>query len=302
MKINWSGNMTEFEFDLADRVQKIKSINELYNLEDNSFISFSGGKDSTVLSKIVDIALPNNKIPRVFFNTGIEYKAIIDFVKSLAKQDSRFIIYNSGVNIASMLEEKGYPFKSKEFSQKMFTYQNSGNCKTVTDYLGKTGNKAKSFQCPDKLKSCFTEDFPFKVSDKCCKELKKKVSERFSKEFNKPIVLTGMRQAEGGNRKSVQGCTIFDKGKLHKFHPLLPVSDDFIDKAIHIYQIELCSLYYPPFNFERTGCKGCPYNMKLQQQLEVMKELLPSEYKQCQLIWGKVYKEYERLNYRLVTK
>ena len=35
--------------------------------------------------------------------------------------------------------------------------------------------------------------------------------------------------------------------------------------------------------------KGYPYNMKLQQQLEVMKELLPSEYKQCQLIWGKAY-------------
>lgn len=43
--------MTDFEFDLADRVQKIKSINEMYDLEKNSFISFSGGKDSTVLSK-----------------------------------------------------------------------------------------------------------------------------------------------------------------------------------------------------------------------------------------------------------
>lgn len=63
--------------------------------------------------------------------------------------------------------------------------------------------------------------------------------------------------------------------------------------------MELCKLYYPPFNFERTGCKGCPYNLKLKSQLEVMKELLPDEYKQCQMIWGKVYKEYEKLNYRL---
>lgn len=36
--------MTEFEFDLADRVQKIKSINKQYDLENNAFISFSGGK------------------------------------------------------------------------------------------------------------------------------------------------------------------------------------------------------------------------------------------------------------------
>lgn len=293
--------MTEFDFDLADRVQKIKSINEQYDLENNAFISFSGGKDSTVLSKIIDIALPGNKIPRVFFNTGIEYKAIVDFVKHLASCDSRFIVYSSGVNIKHMLEEKGYPFKSKEFSQKLSVYQHSGKSKTVTDYLGETGNKAKSFQCPDKLKSCFTSDFPFKVSDKCCVELKKKISEKWSKENNKPVVITGMRKGEGGNRKSVQGCTIFDKGNLHKFHPLFPVSNNFIDNAIYIYQIQLCKLYYAPYNFERTGCKGCPYNMKLKEQLEVMKELLPEEYKQCQILWGKVYEEYKKLHYRLDT-
>lgn len=291
--------MTDFEFDLADRVQKIKSINEQYDLEHNAFISFSGGKDSTVLSKIIDIALPSNRIPRVFFNTGIEYKAILQFVKDLADKDERFVIYSSGVSIAQMLEEKGYPFKSKEFSQKMAIYQRSGRTKTVTDYLGETGNKAKSFCCPEKLKPMFSSDVPFKISDKCCIELKKKVSERFAEESNKPIVITGMRKAEGGNRKSVQGCTIFNKGKLRKFHPLFPVTADFIDKAIYIYQISLCSLYYPPYNFERTGCKGCPFNMKLKEQLTLMKELLPDEYKQCNIIWRKVYDEYIKRGYRL---
>ena len=61
----------------------------------------------------------------------------------------------------------------------------------------------------------------------------------------------------------------------------------------------MCSLYYPPYNFERTGCKGCPFNMKLKEQLAVMEKLLPDEYKQCQLIWGKVYDEYKRREYRL---
>lgn len=226
--------MTEFEFEVADRIQKIKSINEKFDLENNSYISFSGGKDSTVLSKIVDLALPGNKIPRVFFNTGIEYKAILDFVKQISSEDSRFIICNSGVNIKEMLETKGYPFKSKEFSQKFSCYQHSGKCKTVTDYLGETGNKAKSFQCPDKLKPMFDSDFPFKVSDKCCLELKKKIADKWSKENNRSIALTGMRKGEGGNRKSVKGCTVFDGDKLHKFHPLFPVSNDFINKAIYI--------------------------------------------------------------------
>ena len=73
--------MNEYEFLLADRIQKIKSMDELYDLENNAYISFSGGKDSTVLHYLIDEALPNNKIPRVYFNTGIEYKSIVQFVE-----------------------------------------------------------------------------------------------------------------------------------------------------------------------------------------------------------------------------
>ena len=73
--------MTENEFILADRVQKIKSINELYDLENNAYISFSGGKDSTVLHYLIDEALPGNRIPRVYINTGIEYRAVVQYVE-----------------------------------------------------------------------------------------------------------------------------------------------------------------------------------------------------------------------------
>lgn len=73
--------MTEHEFTLADRVAKIQSINKLYDLENNAYISFSGGKDSTVLHHLIDEALPGNKIPRVYINTGIEYKMIVSFVE-----------------------------------------------------------------------------------------------------------------------------------------------------------------------------------------------------------------------------
>lgn len=73
--------MTENEFLLADRIQKIQSMNKLYNLEENAYISYSGGKDSTVLSHLIDEALPNNKIPRVYLNTGIEYLMVVSFVE-----------------------------------------------------------------------------------------------------------------------------------------------------------------------------------------------------------------------------
>ena len=63
-------NMTDNEFLLQDRLQKIRQIINKYG-EENFYISFSGGKDSTVLSALVDMAVPENKIPRVYANTGI---------------------------------------------------------------------------------------------------------------------------------------------------------------------------------------------------------------------------------------
>lgn len=72
--------MTDNEFMLFDRITKIQSVIGQYG-EENFYLSFSGGKDSTVLSALLDMALPGNKIPRVYANTGIEYALILDFVE-----------------------------------------------------------------------------------------------------------------------------------------------------------------------------------------------------------------------------
>lgn len=60
------------ELLLFDRINVIKDTINKYG-EDKFYLSFSGGKDSTVLHHLVDMALPNNRIPRVFANTGIEH-------------------------------------------------------------------------------------------------------------------------------------------------------------------------------------------------------------------------------------
>ena len=101
----------EYEFILQDRIAKIKAINEQFDLINNSHISFSGGKDSTVLHYLMDLALPNNRIPRVYANTGIEYNDMVKFVKEMAKNDDRFIILKQDQNIRKTLKEFGYPFK-----------------------------------------------------------------------------------------------------------------------------------------------------------------------------------------------
>ena len=116
-----------------------------------------------------------------------------------------------------------------------------------------------------------------------------------SKQNHKTMVITGMRAEEGGNRARL-GCLTEHNTK---FHPLIKVDDEWENMFVEKNNIELALLYYPPFNFKRTGCKGCPYSLDLQEQLEIMEKHLPNERKQCEFIWQPVYQEYRRLNYRL---
>ena len=97
------------DFILEDRLQKIQQIIGKYG-EENFYISFSGGKDSTVLSALVDIAIPGNVIPRVFADTGIELKMIKDFVLDMQKTDDRIVVIEPSVPIRKSLERDGYPF------------------------------------------------------------------------------------------------------------------------------------------------------------------------------------------------
>lgn len=286
------------ELILFDRVEKIKSIINEYG-EENFVISFSGGKDSTVVSALVDLALPNNKIPRVYCNTGIEYLKMIEHVKKLQEKDNRIVVIKPTKNIKKVLEEFGYPFKSKEHSLYVATYQSIGDkSKTVQRYLYPS-EKRKYYGCIDKLKYQFTPSFTLKLSSKCCDKLKKEPFKKWCKENNKTINITGIRATERGLRGIKSKCIVFRNNKLKSFQPLSPIKEDWIDWFIKEYNIELCELYHEPYNFKRTGCKGCPFNPKLQNDLDLMKELLPNEYLQCERIWQPVYEEYRRINYRL---
>lgn len=118
--------MTQEEFILQDRISAIREVNKKYDLEHNSYLSFSGGKDSVILHNLIDLALPNNQIPRVYLNTGMEYKVMVDYVKELASKDKRIIIKNNTKSIKKTLEEFGYPFKSKEFAVKVNLFQRKG--------------------------------------------------------------------------------------------------------------------------------------------------------------------------------
>lgn len=190
------------ELLLFDRLEIIKTTITKYG-EDNFYLSFSGGKDSTILHYLLDMALPNNQIPRVFINTGIEYNAIVSFVKSLASNDNRFVILQPTQVVKPMLEKYGYPFKSKQHSHNVMVYQHSGIGLSVKRYLGIIESSTK-FRCPKSLLYQFTPDFKIKLSDNCCRKMKKEPIKRWEKENNRHIAITGMRNSEGGEKSKYQ--------------------------------------------------------------------------------------------------
>lgn len=293
----------DFELTLFDRIEMIRSV--LQNISpDECYISFSGGKDSTVLHYLIDEAIPNNKYERVFCDTGIEYNDIRNFVKELAETDDRFKIIKPKVSIKQFLEEEGYPFKSKRHAKMVWSYQKSRRQDKepfpyVKEYINP--ESTSNFRCPKKLLYQFSDDFQLKVSHKCCDKLKKQPFKDYEKETGRTIRITGVRKEEGGLRAiHLTGACVFkDKdGRMYQFTPLGPVSEEFIDWYIQKRNIKLAKLYYPPFNFERTGCKGCGFNRYLYKELEILEANLPNENKQCWAIWKPLYEEYQKIRYR----
>lgn len=293
--------MTDNEFLLQDRLQKIKQIIEKYE-EKNFYISFSGGKDSTVLSELIDMAVPGNMIPRVYANTGIELNMIRDFVLNMQKTDNRIIIVKPIIPIKQMLEKEGYPFKSKLHAHCVDLYQKYGFEKNmVKGYLGKRPEFWHSQQCPKKLRYQFTDENKLKISDMCCVRLKEDPLINWSKNNNRSIAIIGTMRDEGG-RRGRSGCLQFYGKKLKQFKPLNPITKEWEDWFIKTYNIKICDIYNPPYNFQRTGCKGCPFALKLQHELDILEKYFPNERKQCEIIWEPVYKEYRKLKYRLKIK
>ena len=287
------------EFLLQDRIQKIQQIIRQYG-EDKFCISYSGGKDSNVLSKLVDLALPDNKIPRVYADTGIELNAVRDFVKQMCEKDSRFEIIKPSVPIKQMLERDGYPFKSKRHCHNVDIFQRDGWTKTNIMYLDLDPDKHWSTwkRCPKVLQYQFSDDFKLRLSNKCCDRLKKEPVRKWQRERARPYSIIGITRDEKGVRES-SVCLVFRNGRFKSFQPLVAVTKEWENWFIEEYNIRLPLVYYPPFNFDRTGCKGCPFNIKLQEELDILEKYFPAERKQCEYIWKPVYDEYRRIGYRL---
>lgn len=127
--------------------------------------------------------------------------------------------------------------------------------------------------------------------------MKEKPLDKWGKQNLKKYSILGLMREEGGGRSYSQ-CLAFQGKKLKAFQPLAPLTKEWEDWFIEEYNIQLAPLYYPPYNFYRTGCKGCPFNITLQRELDTLDKYFPKERAQCERIWQPVYEEYRRIGYR----
>lgn len=77
------------------------------------YISFSGGKDSTVLAHLVHDIYPD--IPLVFANTGLEYPEIQEFAR---KMGAKFV--RPKMSFSEVISKYGYPIISKENAEAIY--------------------------------------------------------------------------------------------------------------------------------------------------------------------------------------
>lgn len=97
-----------------------------YYGRDGVYVSFSGGKDSTVLMDIVRNKLGYKDIPAVFVDVPTQYPELKEFALTWDNVE----VLKPKISFAQVCEKYGFPLISKEVSEIV-----SGSKKYLTNYM-----------------------------------------------------------------------------------------------------------------------------------------------------------------------
>lgn len=282
-------------------------IEELWHETNGSCcLSFSGGKDSTVLlalTKMCQELCTIGEIPAVYADTGIEMQVTIDFVKWVKEN------YYPNVQIirpvkpfAWVIKTHGKPMLSKLKSTDLhqFHYGKKSNALMCGMLLGETlgGKSNRRHKIADKYIHMMHDDFNIKPSSKCCKYMKKIPFAEYSKQMGMNGVMQGVRADEGGAREQAallrlknggKLCTWLKDGTIQKA-PIIDWTDADVDEFIEKYNVPLSKAYIE-YGFHRTGCMACPFAPPhdLAHSLEYLHTNEPNRYKAAMFFLKDVY-------------
>lgn len=253
------------------------------------FISFSGGKDSTVLLHIARQILPNVKA--VFSDTGLEYPEVREFVQS----QQNIVIVKPEMNFKQVILTYGYPLLSKENAKAIDTARRLPNSKTAEKFKKNSEyNKTYAKFSIMRWKPLMESDIP--ISAKCCDIIKKKPLHLYSKKTNeKPIIGTLTEESRVRLNSWLQeGCNIYKKYK-EVSKPLSFWTEQDILEYLVKYNVPYCSIYgeilqnkkgqYYTTGCNRTGCIYCLFGAHLESKensrLIKLKQTHPKLYDYC---------------------
>lgn len=237
-------------------------------------MSFSGGKDSTVLLDIINKM--NLDIDIVFVDVPTQYQELKQF--ALEKVNNLKVL-KPKMNFIEVCREYGFPLFSKEiagvvenakkYMEDGKTYKYHYNRINGLEEYAKGGNRRK-YQM-EKYK--YVLNAPFNVSNKCCNILKKDPIKKYEKTTGKrPIIGTQAEESAFRLQSWLKhGCNSFNE-KKEKCQPLMFWTEQDILKYLHDNNIKIADCYgniekkenqYCTTGCKRTGCIMCGFGCHL---------------------------------------
>lgn len=241
------------------------------------YISYSGGKDSTVLSHIAKELYPD--ILHIFSNTTNEYPETLQHINwernfngtniiTVIPKDSKGEIWN----FKKVTEYYGYPMFSKRIANAIRTYQHALSPRTKQNALEYINRNFKKY---DEYK-----DFP--ISDKCCDRLKKYPIKKKAKELGMECAILGILASESYQREKDwldYGCNVFHERRDNQSRPLSFWTDEDILQYIKLYNVKIPELY--SMGYSRNGCMYCGFGIQCEaspNRYQKLSETHPKQY------------------------
>ena len=265
---------------------------EWYQKNDGKvYVSFSGGKDSTVLLDLVRRIYPD--VPAVFIDTGLEYPELREFVKTVPN----VTWLKPEMNFRKVIETYGYPLISKDVAEKIYSARKGGYALKRFD---DDSEYNKKYGCRYSVSRwTWLKDSNIPISNKCCTEMKKKPAKKYEKETgNKPIV--GVMACESRTRKAVwlkNGCNAFDS-KRPISQPMSFWTEQDVLQYLKEFNIPYTSVYgeikqeengkYYTTGYDRTGCVFCGFGCHLEKEpnrFQRLKQTHPKLWNYCMKPW-----------------